>query len=49
MFGATIVDLDDLRITTGKNVSYNMNGETIQGASMTGVFVLSAELQPRYL
>ena len=49
MFGATIVDLDDLRITTGKNVSYNMNGKTIQGASMTGVFVLSAELQPRYL
>jgi hypothetical protein len=45
MFGATIVLLDELTITTGTNIK-DKNGAT--GASV-GEFELIAELQPRYL
>ena len=45
MFGATIVLLDELTITTGTNIK-DKNGAT--GASI-GEFELIAELQPRYL
>ena len=48
MFGATIVELDVLTITTGENINYRYNGETRTGASVDA-FTLSAELQPRYL
>ena len=48
MFGATIVKLDDIRITTGTNINYNNNGVVSTGASVNA-FTLSAELQPRYL
>lgn len=48
MFGATIVELDDIRITTGTNLSYKEEETIITGASI-GAFKLSAELQPRYL
>ena len=44
MFGATIVALDNLVITTGNNIK----AEEGNGASI-GEFELSAELQPRYL
>ena len=48
MFGATIVKLDDLVITTGNNISYKDNNNVISGSAMDG-FKLTAELQPRYL
>ena len=48
MFGATIVELDVLTITTGENINYRENATTKTGASMDA-FKLSAELQPRYL
>ena len=49
MFGATIVELDVLTITTGQNINYrNTNGTTSTG-SRVEAFTLSAELQPRYL
>lgn len=49
MFGATIVKLDDLVITTGSNISYkDNNNNVISGSAMDG-FKLTAELQPRYL
>ncbi len=48
MYGATIVKLDNVTITTGNQLKYKDNNETITGASV-GAFTLSAELQPRYL
>lgn len=48
MFGATIVELDDLLITTGTNISYKENGKTKTGSSMDA-FTLRAEILPRYL
>jgi hypothetical protein len=48
MFGATIVKLDDIRITTGTNINYNNNGVVSTGANIYPL-ALSAELQPRYL
>ena len=48
MFGATIVELDVLTITTGQNINYRHNGTTERGSSV-GAFTLNAELQPRYL
>lgn len=48
VFGATIVDLDDLTIKTGTNINYKDN-ETIKTGSSVEAFKLSAELQPRYL
>lgn len=48
VFGATIMPLDKLTITTGTNIKYRYNGSTITGASMPA-FTLEAELQPRYL
>lgn len=48
MFGATIVELDDLTITTGTNIGYRENGVTSVGSSVQA-FELSAELLPRYL
>lgn len=48
MFGATIVELDELTITTGNNINYKEGNITKRGASVDA-FTLSAELQPRYL
>lgn len=48
MFGATIVELDDLVITTGTNISYKENGKIKTGSSV-GAFKLEAEMLPRYL
>lgn len=48
MFGATIVELDELTIRTGTNINYKENN-TIKNGSSVGAFKLSAELQPRYL
>ena len=49
MFGATIVDLDVLTITTGQNINYRSTNGTTNTGSSVGAFKLSAELQPRYL
>lgn len=48
VFGATMMPLDKLTITTGTNIKYRYNGSTITGSSMPA-FTLEAELQPRYL
>ena len=48
MFGATIVELDDITITTGTNIKYKNNEAILTGASVPA-FTLSAEMQPRYL
>ena len=49
MFGATIVPLNKVTITTGTNIKYkDQNDVTQTGASMPA-FTLTAELQPRYL
>lgn len=48
MFGATIVQLDDLTITTGTNINYRENG-TIKMGNNVAAFEISAELLPRYL
>lgn len=49
LFGATIVPLDDVTITTGTNISYkDINGVVHEGASMDE-FKMTAVLQPRYL
>jgi len=49
VFGATILDLDDVTITTGNNIKYkNTNGEIETAASMDA-FTLEAEMLPRYL
>lgn len=48
MFGATIVELDDLTITTGTNLKYKEGNNIKTGASI-GEFTLEGELQPRYL
>ena len=48
MFGATIVKLDDVRITTGTNLQYKEEDVVKVGASVNA-FTLTAELQPRYL
>jgi phage-related protein len=48
VFGATIVELDNLTIKTGTNINYKDNG-TIKTGSSVGAFKLSAGLQPRYL
>lgn len=47
-FGATIVALDDLVITTGTNISYKDTNTTTQGSSVDA-FTLKAEILPRYL
>lgn len=48
MFGATIVELDNLTITTGTNINYKENN-TIKEGNSVEAFTLSGELQPRYL
>jgi len=48
VYGATILDLDKVTITTGNNVKYLSNGEAVEAASMDS-FTLEAELLPRYL
>ena len=48
MFGATIVKLDKLTITTGTNISYKENNIIKIGASMDAI-KLVGELRPRYL
>lgn len=48
VFGANIVELDVLTITTGTNVKYKENNITKTGASIDA-FQLSAEMMPRYL
>ena len=48
MFGATIVELDELTITTGTNINYK-DGSVIRTGASVGAFTLSAELRPRYL
>lgn len=48
MFGATIVELDNLTITTGTNINYKENN-TIKEGSSVEAFTISGELQPRYL
>ena len=48
VFGATIIDLDDITITTGNNINYRENGVTQAAASMDA-FTLEAEMLPRYL
>ena len=48
MFGATIVELDELTITTGTNISYKENNILKTGASMDAI-KLVGELRPRYL
>lgn len=48
MFGATIVELDELTITTGTNISYKENNILKTGASMDTI-KLVGELRPRYL
>lgn len=48
MFGATIVELDVLSITTGSNIKYKENNVTKTGASVPA-FTMSAEMLPRYL
>ena len=48
MFGATIVELDRLTITTGTNISYKENNILKTGASMDAI-KLVGELRPRYL
>lgn len=49
VFGATIVPLNKITITTGTNINYKtINGETQSGSSMPA-FTLEAGLQPRYL
>ncbi len=48
MFGATILDLNDITITTGTNINYSYNGTTQVGASV-GELTVRVELQPRYL
>lgn len=49
MFGATIVELDVLTITTGQNINYRSTNGTTNTGSSVEAFTLSAELQPRYL
>lgn len=48
MFGATIVELDRLTITTGTNISYKENNTLETGASMNAIEI-AGELRPRYL
>ena len=48
MFGATIVELDNLTITTGTNINYKENN-TIKKGNSVEAFTISGELQPRYL
>ena len=48
MFGATIVELDNLTITTGTNINYKENN-TIKEGNSVEAFTISGELQPRYL
>lgn len=48
MFGAVIVSLDNITITTGTNINYKNNGVTTQGSSVPA-FALKAGLQPKYL
>lgn len=48
MFGATIIKLDKLTITTGINISYKENNTIKTGASMNAI-KLVGELRPRYL
>ena len=48
MFGATIVELDRLTITTGTNISYKENNILKTGASMNAIEI-AGELRPRYL
>ena len=48
MFGATIVELDDLTIRTGSKINYKENNIVKVGSSV-GEFKLTAELRPRYL
>lgn len=48
MFGATIVELDNLTITTGTNINYKGNN-TIKKGNSVEAFTISGELQPRYL
>ena len=48
MFGATIVELDQIMITTGTNILYKNDDGVVPGASVEA-FTLTAELQPRYL
>lgn len=48
MFGATIVKLDKLTMTTGTNISYKENNTIKTGASMDAI-KLVGELRPRYL
>ena len=48
IFGATIVELDNLTITTGTNINYKENN-TIKEGNSVEAFTISGELQPRYL
>lgn len=48
VFGATIVELDELTIRTGTNINYKENGILKPGSSVDK-FKLVAELRPRYL
>ena len=50
LFGATIVKIDDITITTGPTVSFKPMGSSAptQGTDVIA-FTLEAELQPRYL
>lgn len=49
MFGATIVTLDNITITTGTNIKYKELDGTIRTSASMPAFTLEAELQPRYL
>lgn len=48
-FGATIVDLDELTITTGTNINYKDKENNIEEGASVDAFTLVGALQPRYL
>ena len=48
VFGATIVEVDNLTITTGNNIKGIENNNIITGSNI-GNIILTASLQPRYL
>lgn len=49
VYGATILDLDDLTITTGNKLKYKEIGKESQQAASMDAFTLEAEMLPRYL
>lgn len=48
LFGATILNLDNITVTTGNKVSFNRGSETVTGSSI-GAISCSVSITPKYL